>query len=292
MEKFEQNVNAQELYNKTGIDLRHYEYHFFVKCVGKRMRACGVDTIDDYAAILNCDPPECQALAQSFTVYHSQFMRDPNKYRVLGEHILPSLLKGNGRTVRIWSAGCAAGEEPYSIAMIARETLRRLQSSCTVEILATDVNAVLLEKAQQGVYPPGELYAQNIGQYYLGSYFELTPDGSMAVKEEVRRMVTFRRADLFADRPGENNDIIFCRNVLIYFRQDAVQKVLQSLHRNLKDNGYLFLGNAEMMSDQFYCHFKKLKQGGEFYYRKIAENSEEFKIMDAKQKRIRSGLGI
>jgi two-component system CheB/CheR fusion protein len=286
----------QMLFKMTGIDFSHYKDDFFQRCVAKRMAVLAVSSTADYLRMLGAQEQEMNRFLESFSVYHSQFMRDPAKYRVLRELVLPDVMRrreapGLSRTLSIWSAGCAGGEEPYSIAMTAREVMEPAGGRWNVRVHATDINTELLAKARKGVYRADELQKKDLDGYYLDKYFDRAGE-DFSVKSTVRSMISFGRANIISDKPLPHMDIIFCRNVLIYFDAAAVRKIILGFHGALNEGGYLFLGNSEIIEDYFFCHFKKVREHGEFVYRKIAAGSDEFREMEMKYRNIKAGLGL
>jgi chemotaxis protein methyltransferase CheR len=258
-----------------------------------------IDTHEKYIDLLRKEANEAMHLLSSCSVYHTQFLRDMGKYQALRDHILPEIISRNQErgdsmrgwyTLRIWSAGCAAGEEPYSIAMVVNEVLGSEIEKWHIEIIATDINTRLLEKAREGFYTTEELTKTGMNANFLFKYFDIC-QGGYRVKPSLRNLLRFEESNLLSRSIRKGMDIVFCRNVLIYFEREAVAAIHMDFYNSLVPNGYLFLGNSEILSDRLFCHFKKLKINGEFVYRKIVQGSQEYHELVSQQKRIKAGLG-
>lgn len=181
-----------------------------------------------------------EKLKDFLTINVSEFFRDPKYFHLLTTDILPEMLKQRTR-LTIWSAGCSNGAEPYSVAMI----LDQLSPLSHHRILATDIDQKCLEKAKNGgPYYPNEV--KNVPPHFLGKYLVETEDG-YRVTEKIRWSVIFKQHDLLQDAVDEKFDLILCRNVLIYFTEQAKNSTYQKLHQALRENGMLFVGAAEII---------------------------------------------
>jgi chemotaxis methyl-accepting protein methylase len=283
---------------RTGMDIGQYKQDFVARCIHSRVLRLNLGTDAAYGEYLYGDGDEAQRLLEALSVYHSQFNRDPMKYQALRRTILPEIAArkreaaGRGtKTLRIWSAGCAGGEEPYSIAIAVRETLGDELQQWQVSIQAIDMNAALIEKAAQGIYSGEELQGQGLSAAYIAAWFDPAEDDLYRIKETVRAMAAFSVGDLLTRAPGAGIDIVFCRNVLIYFDAPAARKALLRFHACLNDGGYLILGNSETADDFFLCHYQKVKSAGEFFYRKISKGTKEYAAAKERKKNIIAGLG-
>ncbi|GAH67042.1 unnamed protein product, partial [marine sediment metagenome] len=213
---------------------------------------------------------------------------DPNKFKALKDLIIPDLLKKKIR-LRIWSAGCAGGEEPYSISIILCDLLGGEINGQDIIIYGTDINETLLERARRGVYERGQISLREIDSSYLQRYFE--PAGNRFIlKKRVKDLVRFSKSNLIYDKPLVGINIIFCKNVLIYLDAEATRKIILNFYHGLNRGGYLFLGNFELLEDYFLPYFEKVKIYGEFIYRKITAGSRTHKEMLKKQRHIKAVL--
>ncbi|MBX9668279.1 MAG: hypothetical protein K2X93_11695 [Candidatus Obscuribacterales bacterium] len=208
----------------------------------------GFDDPQDYVAeLIRTQPKEHELgyLASYLTIGETYFFRDPLSYNLLTAHVLPPLLS-KGAPVKIWSAGCATGEEPYSIAITALSAM----PTCPIEIVASDINPRYLEVARAGLYRRWSF--RDVPTFIKDKYFSLTPDDRYKLSDKIKAMVSFSSLNLasagYPSALSRTNDVdvIFCRNVLIYFSPQHVTEVLDRFYQCLKDGGYLFLAPTEI----------------------------------------------
>jgi chemotaxis protein methyltransferase CheR len=218
--------------------------------VAERMREARVHDVASYLALLD-DAGERQRLVDEVTIQETHFFRNPPQVRALRAHVLPELLRhagAGGRRLRIWSAGCSTGEEPYSIAMLLRELLPTT-SGWDVKVVATDISSRALAAARTGRY--GARAVQMASAEELARHFQPAPDGGHEVRPEVRELVEFRHHNLVTEpvpfAPSERIDLVLCRNVTIYFARETTRALMTRLHHCLRDGGYLFLGHSETL---------------------------------------------
>jgi chemotaxis protein methyltransferase CheR len=238
------------------------------------MEQLGMDREDEYYDRLRGGPSrfveaELRNLLNLVTVTETCFFRDASQFRLLRDSIMPAVTAAGNRVLRIWSAGCSSGEEAYSIAMtIAEMGLYGPASGWTIEILGTDLNSAMLEKARGGIYTARAV--RNVEGRLLERYFE--HDGNtFRLNDEIRRRVTFEFGNLTRTAMPSTGpqDIVFCKNVAIYFRPDVAQKLMRGLLDTLTAGGFLFLGHAEslwQMSDGFTL----VEHDRAFCYRKVS----------------------
>lgn len=216
---------------------------------------------------------QMEVLASHLTINETYFWREPLVFEALEERILPELIhvrEKNDRRLRIWSAGCSTGEEAYSIAIALRRALPAL-SDWNVTILATDINPKMLRKAAEGVY--GDWSFRNAPHWLTGTYFRRTRDGKREILPEIREMVKFAYLNLAEDpfpTPSNNTnamDLVFCRNVLMYFAPEHIREIGQNLHGALLENGWLVVGASEL-SQQLFPQFAPVHFPGAIVYRK------------------------
>jgi len=209
----------------------------------------GYSSIDDYISYLQSQPVNGahHKLINALTINETSFFRDIHPFDSLREYLIPELMKKRelGKTIRIWSAACSTGQEPYSIAILLKENFPSLVSQWSVSILGTDINDEVLDKAKAGVYTQLEVN-RGLPIKLLIKYFNKLPDQKWQVKDDLKKLVVFRQQNLFAPMSTMNSyDIIFLRNVLIYFSTEIKQKILKQIRSVLADDGYLFLGASE-----------------------------------------------
>jgi chemotaxis protein methyltransferase CheR len=251
--------------------------------VNERMRASGCGSVADYLRLL-ADPSgdgERQALLDEVTIPETHFFRNPPQIRALRQHVLPELMRqaGGRRRLRIWSAGCSTGEEPYTIAMLIRELLPH-NAGWDVKIIATDISTRALSAAKTGRY--GERSFVMTDPIDRQRFFVLDADSrGYVVRPEVRDLVEFRHHNLVADpppfEPGES-DLALCRNVTIYFDRETTKRLMGRMHTTLRDGGYLFLGHAETLW-QISTDFSLVSLGDAFLYRRQPEDGERRQVL-------------
>jgi chemotaxis protein methyltransferase CheR len=181
------------------------------------------------------------------TIHVSQFFRNPPTFEKLRSDVLPHLFercREGGTALRLWSVGCAAGEEPYSLAITLRTCFADAMETVPVSIVATDVDADVLERARDGVY--GEDRLAGVDPLLRARYFE-ERNGRFFLCDEIRRMVTFRKGDLFHVDEYPSCDLILCRNVLIYFERSQQERIIKGFARALPLGGILVLGKSETL---------------------------------------------
>lgn len=243
------------------------------KKVTNRVTELG-ESFSGYCDYLIQHPVEWDVMIELVTINETYFYREENQLIECSSVVLPMLKKKIlGRPLRIWSAACSTGEEPYTLAMLIQET--GLFAPGSVEIIATDINKKVLEKANLGWYHQGSFAFRRIPEHLLSKYF--TPkDSGYQINESIKKMIKFQHLNLLNKQKtaqiGEV-DVIFCRNVLIYFDSETTKQVIFSLHKNLSPDGYLFLGHAESITDTN-LGFQKAFSEKTFYYRKETDQNE------------------
>lgn len=253
--------------------------------VAERMRAVGVRDVASYLTRLG-DPVERQHLLDEVTIQETHFFRNPPQVRALRLHVLPELLRdaeANGRRLRIWSAGCSTGEEPYSVAMLLRELLPST-AGWDVKVVATDISSRALAAARAARYGPRAV--QMASPEELARHFMAAPDGGHEVRPEVRELVEFRHHNLVTEAvpfaPSERIDLILCRNVTIYFGRETTRALMSRLHHCLRDGGYLFLGHSETLwqvSEDFRLVTLGSGDDAAFVYRRLDKTAERRAVL-------------
>jgi chemotaxis protein methyltransferase CheR len=244
--------------------------------LGERMSMRGVTTVDDYLGLMDGDAEELQALLNEVTIQETHFFRNPPQFRALRKHVLPQLLRRaatGSRRIRVWSAGCSTGEEPYSVAMLLRELLP-LTEGWDIKVIATDVSTRALAAARAGRYGSRALLAappDDVARWFVKS------DDEYVVRPEVRELVEFRHHNLVAQPvpfgKDEPIDLLLCRNVTIYFSRETTRRLMAQFHEALAEGGYLFLGHSETLW-QVNDEFRLVTLGDAFVYRKDVTGEE------------------
>lgn len=220
----------------SGIDLQQKK-ELLRSRLGKRMQAIGTNNEEKYLNLLKRDPPEFHEFIDTITTNHTFFFRENKQV----EYILQNT--SNSKPINIWCAACSDGSEPYSLA------IQFLENSCMFNILATDISHSMLNLAERGVYPIDKV--KQVATPLLYKYFKRGTGksaGYVKVKNTIKRIVTFGKFNLIQDSSPEVFDIIFCRNVMIYFNKQTILKVLRNLSGSLKNKGYIILGGAESIA--------------------------------------------
>ena len=233
----------EKVYRERGFDFRGYKETTLTRRLARRLRARGAETYADYARVLDQDPAEYDKLFDDLTINVTSFFRDDVAFRALEKVVLPTLITSPPHPLRIWSAGCATGEEPYSIAMLLLETLGTMVDEFEITIVATDIDAKALDRAQEGLFGPKEV--EGIRPAWLDRYFVAEGEG-FRVRPALRQLATFEVHSLVSDPPYRDLDLVVCRNVLIYFAPPLQTRVLKGFHEGLKAGGFLLLGKAEV----------------------------------------------
>jgi len=254
-ERYERDVRGQGamfekllvyLKRHRGFDFTDYKRSSLRRRIRKRMSVVKIDDFEDYQDYLEVHPREFEFLFNTILINVTSFFRDKPAWDYLAEEIVPRALEARGSDgdIRVWSAGCASGEEPYSVAMMLAEALGVEQARRRVKIYATDVDEVALAQARQAVYSAADV--EPVPPHVLDKYF-VTVRGGYVFNHDLRRILVFGRHDLMQDAPISRLDLLLCRNTLIYFNREAQKRIVSHFHFALRDTGYLFLSKAEML---------------------------------------------
>ncbi len=232
------------LRQRTAHDFAHYKRATILRGLARRLQVTGQATLPEYAGYLRQSPDEVQALLRDFLISVTQFFRDTEAFEVLERDTIPALFhdKGPSDQVRVWVAGCATGEEAYSIAMLLCEHRDRLDTPPDLQVFATDIDEDALARAREGVY--AEVAAADVSAERLRRFFDVEGSG-VRVKPALRQMVLFARHNLLSDPPFSRLDLVACRNVLIYLNRAIQGRVFATFHYALRPDSWLFLGSAE-----------------------------------------------
>jgi chemotaxis protein methyltransferase CheR len=250
--KFQRLVEAE-----SGIYLPPSKKPLLVGRLAGRLRQLGLSGMAEYYRYVKADPSECTRMIDCISTNETQFFREPVHFDFLTSHVFPQWwTQANAgkrpRSVRAWSAGCSTGEEPYSLAMVLLDHFPPI-SDWQVDILATDISTRVLDRAQAGVWPLEK--SRRIPPEYLKSYMLRGVhecQGSMKAGREISRVVRFEHGNLLRDgwhTYPQRFDLIFCRNVLIYFQPEGKARVVNSLINRLAPDGFLFVGHSESLHD-------------------------------------------
>ena len=235
------------LRNNRGFDFAGYKRSTLMRRVHKRMQLVEeIESFSDYLDYLEVHPEEFNSLFNTILINVTAFFRDITAWEYLRQEVLPAIIgTKKGMPIRIWSAGCASGEEAYTLAMLMAEALGIEEFRQWVKIYATDIDEEALTQARQAIYTAKDV--QTVPPELGQKYFEPIGNSRFIFRHDLRRSVIFGRHDLLQDAPISRLDLLVCRNTLMYFNAEAQARVLARLHFALNDTGYLFLGKAEML---------------------------------------------
>lgn len=242
---------------KTGIDLSLYKEAQMKRRLLSLYEKKGYNTFQEFFEAIRKDKQLLDEFLDRMTINVSEFYRNSKRWEVLEKKILPKLL-ANNRRLNIWSAACSTGEEPYTLAMV----LSKFMPLCQVQILATDIDENVIARAKVGTYPERSL--NEVPEDMKKKYF--VKDGSFYhVLDEIKKTVTFRKQNLLSDPFGGPFDLIVCRNVLIYFTEEAKDVLYNKFSSALKTDGIFFVGSTEQI---FNPNKYSFETEDTFFYRK------------------------
>ena len=241
------------LERERGFRASAYRQKCLRRRVAVRMRARSVVDVDEYSALLDSDLSEYDRLLCVLTINVSKFFRNPETWAVVRDDVLPELLQRTGPLL-MWSAGSAAGEEAYSLAILTWDWLTRNQRSGSngIRIIGTDIDGQSLESARAAEYPEAAL--DETPEDVKRRWFEV--DELWRLRDPIPRLVEFRQRDILSGRPDFDADLILCRNLLIYLDRDAQRRVFQAFVDTLRPGGYLVLGRVEMLPTVVKANFE------------------------------------
>ncbi|HWW62523.1 MAG TPA: protein-glutamate O-methyltransferase CheR [Thermoanaerobaculia bacterium] len=236
------------VHHEAGIALSDQKHALLVGRLAPRMRALAITSFASYHDRVRGDREELARMLDAICTNETQFFREPKQFAFLEESVLPMWRAAGKRQIRVWSAGCSTGEEPYSIAM----TLAAAMPDAAIDVLASDLSRKALERATAAIWPIER--AAQIPLHYRKSFMLRgggAQEGNMTVRPELRALIRFARINLSHETypVAGRFDLIFCRNVLIYFDAPSKRRVIDRLLDRLDPNGYLFLGHSESLGN-------------------------------------------
>jgi len=243
--------------NKTGVDLAQYKESQMKRRLESLRDKRGYSTFKQYYEAISRDKELLNEFLDRITINVTEFYRNYKRWEVLEKQIIPNLLK-SGRSLKVWSAACSTGEEPYTIAMVLSKFLPLSQ----ISILATDIDTNVIERAKTGFYPERSMV--EVPEEMKKKYF--IKDGSgYSISNEIKNAVKFRKHNLLEDVYPNDYDLIVCRNVLIYFTEDAKEGIFTRFGQALRKDGILFVGSTEQIfTPSKYC----FETEDTFFYKK------------------------
>lgn len=229
---------------QEGVDFSNYKENTIIRRLEKRMSINRVSTISQYIGILNKSQKEVSTLFNDLLIGVTRFFREEEAFAKIQNSVVPRIVERANKEVRVWISGCSTGEEAYSLAILFREYQEATNNNKTIKIFATDIDSAALEYAGAGIYP--ESIISEISPKRIGKYF-VKKNGGYQVNEKIRSMIVFAKHNILQDPPFSKIDLISCRNLLIYLKTKAQQRVLSLFYISLVENGYMFLGNSESL---------------------------------------------
>ncbi|NNM54068.1 MAG: protein-glutamate O-methyltransferase CheR [Spirochaetales bacterium] len=258
------------IYDASGITFSASNRPILESRLRERVRLAKLDNASAYFELLQKSPDEMKSFLDAVTTNLTRFFRNQPQFDAFEKAILPDLMqykrkKGLEHKIRVWSAGCSTGEEPYSLAMVLKD---KLPPDFSFEIVASDLSLKSLMTAQQGFYPESKL--QGIPAPYLTRFFSKSVDGYQ-IKDELKARIKFDYHNLKFDSGQRNLDVVFCRNVLIYFDEAAQKNVVERFWQSMTNHSYFFIGHSESLFGMNTA-FKFLKTDWSVLYSKILES--------------------
>ncbi|HII02268.1 TPA: protein-glutamate O-methyltransferase CheR, partial [Methanosarcinaceae archaeon] len=240
-----------------GFNCEQYKESHFRRRINVRVRATNSSSYAEYLKILKKDQDEYRNLIEALTVNVSEFFRNPETYTVIEKEVLPALIKSKSnslvKSIRIWSAGCAAGEEAYSLAILLHMLLDKEFGKYRISIMGTDIDSSSLEKARKGVY--GENVLKNVDEKTRERYF-IKKGGMYQVTDQLKNITHFKQHDLISGPKLSHFDMIICRNVMIYFNKEIQEQLHLDFYKALSQGGFFIIGKAETLLGTAAGYFK------------------------------------
>jgi len=228
-----------EIYKLTDINLSLYKEKQMKRRIDSLIRKNGYELYEDYVDVLRNNKILYNEFINYLTINVSEFYRNPEQWEVLKDTVFPMLLKKSSK-LKIWSSACSTGDEPYTLVMVLNQHIPLKD----IKIIATDIDNEALRRAKEGIYTPKSL--DKLPQAYIGKYFD--KEGNFyKVKDEVKNQVEFSKHNLLKDPYPNDCDLIVCRNVLIYFTEDAKSYIYTRFNKALRKEGILFIGSTEQI---------------------------------------------
>ena len=253
----------KDILSLTGIDLNAYKERQMKRRIQTLSQKYGFQDYGDFYQDLKKNPEHRKQFLNYLTINVSEFYRNPAQWKTLETEVIPELLQDTKHTLKIWSAACSTGDEPYTIIMMMKEPFPKVK----VELLATDLDYLVIAYAKEGCYPKKSI--QNLPEKYINKYFTRTANGMYQISKEIMDCVKFRQHNLLSDSYDTNYDLIVCRNVLIYFTEEAKLEVFKRFQHSRREHGYLFIGSTEQILQAMDIHFEPKYS---FFYKKESDS--------------------
>ena len=255
---FDYEYFKKAIYDMTKIDLSSYKEKQMKRRIDTLIDKHKIVGYENYVALLKSDKEKFEEFVSYLTINVSEFYRNPEQWDFLDKQVIPELLKEFGNNLKIWSAACSTGDEPYSLVMALSRHLPLNQ----IKIFATDIDKQILAKAKLGLYSAKSV--ENVPKDLKAKYFDVV-GGSYKIKDEIKSRVEFKQHNLLKDDFPKDMHLIVCRNVLIYFTEEAKEQIFRQFCQALKSKGILFIGSTEQITNYKEIGFQRKNS---FYYDK------------------------
>lgn len=249
-----------QIYSLTKIDLSCYKERQMKRRIDALISKHGIKGYDAFIAEIKKNKVLYEEFIAYLTINVSEFYRNPEQWAILEKEILPYLSQQFGQSIKIWSAACSTGDEPYSLVML----LSKFMPLNRIRIIATDIDKQILGKAQLGLYNDKSLKA--LPKEFVTKYFTKINDKTYQITDSIKKCVDFKQHNLLKDDYIKNCDMIVCRNVMIYFTEEAKDTIYKNFNQALKKGGILFVGSTEQIIQPNNVGFNSKKS---FFYEKI-----------------------
>ncbi len=249
----------KQVFTITTIDLNAYKERQMKRRIDALIAKNHCQSYDEYVQLIKKDADRLEEFVNYLTINVSEFYRNPDQWKILEQDILPDLIAKAGKKLKVWSAACSTGDEPYSLAMV----LGKMVGLSNVSIIATDIDKQVLEKAKLGLY--NEKSIAGLPDEYKNKYFTKI-GASYKISDEIKRCVQFKQHDLLKDAYPTDCDLIVCRNVLIYFTEEAKAEIYKKFSKSLRVGGVLFIGSTEQIIHHRDMDYETYKS---FFYKKV-----------------------
>lgn len=230
----------KDILQLAGIDLNSYKEKQMRRRINTLITKNNVKTYNDYVALIKKDKEKFDQFINFLTINVSEFYRNPDQWKILEGQVFPELIKKFGKNLKIWSAACSTGDEPYSLVM----ALSRQVPLANIKIIATDIDNQVLDTARMGLY--NEKSIASVPDDLKKKYFTKV-GSSYQISDEIKKSVEFKKHDLLKDPYPSGCNLIVCRNVVIYFTEEAKDVIYQKFHKALQPGGVLFIGSTEQI---------------------------------------------
>lgn len=248
----------KDILQLAGIDLNSYKEKQMRRRINTLITKNNVKTYNDYVALIKKDKEKFDQFINFLTINVSEFYRNPDQWKILEGQVFPELIKKFGKNLKIWSAACSTGDEPYSLVM----ALSRQVPLANIKIIATDIDNQVLDTARMGLY--NEKSIASVPDDLKKKYFTKV-GSSYQISDEIKKRVEFKKHDLLKDPYPSGCNLIVCRNVVIYFTEEAKDVIYQKFHKALQPGGVLFIGSTEQIMNYRELGFDRHKS---FFFEK------------------------